>query len=176
MRPKLRTLWAYRHASRTQISPKGQTMTTAAATYTFDHNGTEFRADWLNDEKTRLSVRTSHAVIDEDSGIDHTDWPSDKEVSAAVGTPVEFYDAGDNGEESESIFSAVAADVSPIALDLDWHGADDATHIWWTADDGQSDMDGGPIDPARSVESQMLAVAQEMVANGCDGSGKICLR
>ena len=73
-------------------------------TFTFDYKGAEFRADWLDDEKTRLSVRTSHMEIDENTGVDHTNWPSDKQVSAIVGTPVKFADAGDNSEESESIF------------------------------------------------------------------------
>ena len=68
------------------------------------------------------------------------------------------------------------ADLSPIALDLSWSGVDDATHIEWVADDFQSDMDGGPIDPARPVELQMLDLARELVAQGHDGSGKIHLR
>ena len=79
-------------------------MTTA---YTFDHNGSEFHADWLDDNHTRLSVRTSQSVIDEETGIDHTDWPSDGQVSAVVGVTVEFADAGDHSDESEAIFRAV---------------------------------------------------------------------
>ena len=71
--------------------------------------------------------------------------------------------------------NALPNDTSPIPLDLNWHGIDDATHIEWIADDCQSDMGSAPIDPSRPVELQMLALARELVANGHDGSGKIHL-
>ena len=60
-------------------------------------------------------------------------------------------------------------DNDPIRLNLAWHSADDATHIEWASDDNQGWMDGGPIDPARSVGSQMQEIAKEMTDQGCYG-------
>lgn len=77
----------------------------ATITFTFTFKGSEFRASWLNDEHTRLSVRTSDTVLDE-NGLDQTEWPDDKIVSQAVGEAVEFHDAGDHPDESEAIFAA----------------------------------------------------------------------
>jgi len=70
---------------------------------TFIYNNSTFQANWLNEEKTALSVTTDDMVFD-DHGIDQTDWPSDETVSAHVGKPVGFSDAGDNGE---AIFESI---------------------------------------------------------------------
>lgn len=77
-------------------------------TITFTFRGGEFRADWLNEEHTRLSVRTSDTVED-DQGVDQTEWPSDAVVSKAVGKAVKFHDAGDHPDESESIYHSAEA-------------------------------------------------------------------
>jgi len=65
---------------------------------------------------------------------------------------------------------------SPIRLDFTWYSEDHATHIEWIAEDFQADMGMVPLVPGRPVESQMLDLAHEMVANGHDGTGKIHLR
>jgi len=69
----------------------------------------------------------------------------------------------------------ITAANSPIRLNLHWSGPEAPTHMYWLSDDGQGEMDGGPIDPDHPIEPQMVAIAQEMMANGCDGSGQIGL-
>lgn len=74
---------------------------------TFTYHGTEFQADWLNDERSRLSVSTAEPTFDE-LGINQTDWPSDELVSQIVDKHVEFADAGDAPDRSEAIYHAEA--------------------------------------------------------------------
>jgi len=62
---------------------------------------------------------------------------------------------------------------SPITIDLSWHSSDDATHLFWYSDDMQTSIEGGRIDPSRSVESQALEFANQMAVNGHDGTGVI---
>ena len=74
---------------------------------------TDFVYAWLNDERTRLSVRYIGEVptVYDPDGNEVEDagsitWPNDGEVSATVGRAVEFADAGD--DLCEAIFHAVA--------------------------------------------------------------------
>lgn len=62
----------------------------------------------------------------------------------------------------------------PIAIDTAWRGTEDATCIYWISDDNQGSMPGGDLDPSRSVESQMLDFARELLEQGID-TGRISL-
>jgi hypothetical protein len=76
--------------------------------FVFTFKGSEFRADWLGYDQQRLSVRTSETVED-DKGIEMTEWPSDTFVSGIVGKAVYLHDAGEHPTESECIFYAEVA-------------------------------------------------------------------
>lgn len=42
-------------------------------------------------------------------GVDHTDWPTDAELSSALGFPVRFVDGGDHPDYPEGIYSLTDA-------------------------------------------------------------------
>ena len=75
----------------------------------------------------------------------------------------------------EDLGTTLPSDISPITLDQSRNGIDGARHIWWVADDKQSSIDGGAIDPSTSAESQMLEFARKLAANGLGGGGEIYL-
>ena len=80
---------------------------TTQETITFSCNGIEWTADW-NDRNDTLCVSCSSEDCDIANGIDYTDWPSEKEVSEAVGVKVKFLDAlQESSMRSECIYRRV---------------------------------------------------------------------
>ena len=62
-----------------------------------------------------------------------------------------------------------------LAIDTHWASGDDATGLEWLADDRQSDLDLGELDPAQSVEGQMESAWLELLQQGHDGTGVVRL-
>jgi hypothetical protein len=71
------------------------------------HAGGTFTADWLNADRTRLSITTPD-VVEDANGVDRTDWPTDEQVSRLVGMEVQFHDSGDNPKLAEAIYHTVS--------------------------------------------------------------------
>ena len=66
--------------------------------------------------------------------------------------------------------------MSTITIDLNWRGSEDATRLEWVADDNQSSLDGGALDPQASAERQAADFCTELMAQGHNGTGRIVLR
>ena len=72
----------------------------------YQYKENSFDMEWLNAEKTRLSVICADPVFDS-NGIDQTQWPSDKQISEFIGKTVEFKDIGDSNDGVEGIFGCL---------------------------------------------------------------------
>lgn len=74
-------------------------------TVTFETDrGFTFRAMWLGEH---VGIESLSLRCTDDVDANDIKWPSDAEVSAAVGRPVKFWDAGDDLDEA--IYSVRAA-------------------------------------------------------------------